>query len=128
MEGIINREYYMDNGYLSKGATLIHSRGTFLQQYALFSGQYFHAVGRNVDDIVNTVYEKELLSLKSEGPFMGMWQLWAACNILQRPIMSVFPERGSKAFHSDFNRMLVPTDERFHKRMPLHNVDTHYDQ
>ena len=120
MEGIINREYYMDNDYLSNGATLIHSRGTFPQQYALFSGQYFHPVGGNIDDIVNTVYEKELLSVKSEGSFMGMWQLWEACNILQRPIMSVFPKRGSKSFCADFNRMLVPIDERFCNRECLY--------
>ena len=95
-ENLTNKAYYLDNDYLSNGVTRIHSRGTFPQQYALFSGQYFHPVGGNIDDIVEVVYKKEMLNVYSS--FMGMWQLWAACNIIQRPIISVFPERGSPEF------------------------------
>ena len=120
MEGITKREYYIDNDYLSNGATLIHSRRTFPQQYALFSGQYFHPVSGNINDIVNIVYKKELLSVKTEGSFMGMWQLWTTSNILQRPIMSVFFQRGSKSFCLDFNRILIPIDERFCSRERLY--------
>ena len=50
---------------------------------------------------------------------MGMWQPWAACNIIQRPIVSVFPVRGSPEFRADFNQKLVPIDSRFRSHEPL---------
>ena len=73
---------------MSNGATRKHSHGTFPQQYALFSGQFFHPVGGNIDDIIEVVYKKEMLSVCNNRSFMGMWQLWAACNLIQRPIVS----------------------------------------
>ena len=82
IENVQNKNYYLDNNYLSKGTTRIHSCGTFSQQYTLFSGQFFHPVGGNIDDIVELVYKKEMLSVCNDKSFMGMWQLWAACNII----------------------------------------------
>ena len=52
------------------------------------------------------------MQLKDDGNFMGMWQLWAASNVIGRPIRSVFPHRGSHAFRSDFNRLCVPLKHR----------------
>ena len=44
-EGVKNKNMFLDNEFLSNGATRIHQRGTFPQQYALFSGQYFPPTG-----------------------------------------------------------------------------------
>ena len=68
-----------------------------------FSGQYIHAGFGNVDDIVEIIYEKEIVTLKNDAAFMGMWQLWALTNILGRPIRSIFPHHGSTEFCADFN-------------------------
>ena len=38
-EAVLNKDKYLDNEYLKNGATHIHGRGTFPQQYALFTGQ-----------------------------------------------------------------------------------------
>ena len=97
IEGVRNKVYYLDNKYLSLGALCIHRRGTFQRQYALFSDQQYPNTG-NVEDIVETIYETEMMQRRLDGNFMGMWQLWAACNVIGRPIRSMFPERGSHSF------------------------------
>ena len=111
IEGVKNKSHYLDNSHLSLGATHIHGRGTFPQQYAMFSGQQFPTCG-DLDDIVESIYDTEMVQIINDGTFMGMWQLWAAANVIGRPIRSVFPECGSYQFRSDFNRLCVPLNER----------------
>ena len=118
VEGVRNKVHYLENTYLSLGASHIHGRGTFPQQYALFSGQWYPNTG-NVEEIVKNIYETEMMQLRLDGNFMGMWQLWAACNIIGRPIRSVFPERGSYSFRSDFNRLCVPLYKHCRNCLPL---------
>ena len=120
IECIQNKHYYLDNEYSSKGATHIHGRGTFPQQYALFSGQYIPAGYGNIEEIVETIYEREVVTLKNDGAFMGMWQLWAVSNLIGRPIKSVFPSHGSTAFRADFNRLIMPINTSLQKKKPLH--------
>ena len=59
----------------------------------------------DLQDVIESVYDNEMLAMCKPGKYMGMWQIWAASNVLGRPIRSVFPMRGSAAFHSDFNRL-----------------------
>ena len=58
---------------------------------------------------------------------MGIWQLFAAANILGHPIRSVFPLQGSESFRRDFNQMCLPTDGRQKKTKPIrcYNVDSY---
>lgn len=119
IEGVTNKQLYLDNDYLCDGAALIHQNGTFPEQYAMFSGQYISPETRDIDDIVETVYEKEMLQIRKPFKFMGMWQLWAASNVLKRPVRSVFPLRGSVNFRSDFNRMCLPRDHLYRNRDPV---------
>ena len=51
----------------------------------MFSGQFIPPAG-NLDDLVDVIYDKELFEICQEGSFIEMWQLWAACNIIGRPI------------------------------------------
>ena len=60
IEGIKNKLHYQPNSYLSLGATHIHGRGTFPQQYAMFSGQQFPTSG-DLDDIVKSICDTEMV-------------------------------------------------------------------
>ena len=81
---------YLDNEYLKYGVTHIHGRGTFLQQYALFTGQNIPLSGC-VDETVEMIYDQDVLDLCKEGSYTGMWQMWQCSNIIGRPLRSVFP-------------------------------------
>ena len=116
VEGVYNKQRYLDNNYLSMGSHSLRTEGSYSEQYALFSGQYAHG---NIEDIIECVYEKEMLEMSQKNTHMGMWQIWASTNVIGRPIMSIFPDRGSPAFRSDFNRLCVPYLAQLRKKEPI---------
>ena len=117
VEGVYNKQRYLDNNYLSMGSNSLRTEGSYSEQYALFSGQYAHG---NIEDIIESVYEKEMLEMSQKNTHMGMWQIWASTNVIGRPIMSIFPDRGSPAFRSDFNRLCVPYLAQLRKKEPIY--------
>lgn len=114
IEGVTNRDIYLSNEYLAIGARQFHSRADLPLVFAAYSGQYVpdYSADRR-DEIVQEVYQNEMLALKNLGVYMGMWQIAQTTNILNRPVTSVFPERGSAAFRNDFNRTMYPWREEF---------------
>ena len=87
VEGVYNKQRYLDNNYLSMGSNSLRTEGSYSEQYALFSGQYAHG---NIEDIIASVYEKEMCEMSQKNTHMGMWQIWASTNVIGRPIMSIF--------------------------------------
>lgn len=120
LEGFKNKHMYLDNEFLMNGASRVHWRGTYPQQYVLFSSQYFPPTG-SIDEVVETIYEKEMLAIKNQSEFMGMWQIWSASTAIGRKIRSVFPMRGSEAFRSDLHRIIVPID-KLNREKPHLNI------
>ena len=102
IESVINKEKYLNHEYLSQGAVEVREDVTLPEIFTMFSGQ--NAAGLS-DNIVESVYEKEIMSLTKKGSYMGMWQLFAAANVLAHPIRSIFPLRGSAQFRRNFNLM-----------------------
>ena len=49
-----------------------HGRGTFPQQYALFTGLNIPLSGC-VDETVEMIYDQGVLDLCKEGSYTGMW-------------------------------------------------------
>ena len=117
VEGVYNKQRYLDNNYLSMGSNSLQTEGPYSEQYALFSGQYAHG---NIEDIIESVYEKEMLEMSQKNTHMGMWQIWASTNVISRPILSIFPDRGSPAFRSDFNRLCVQYLAQLRKKEPIY--------
>ena len=117
VKGVYNKQRYLDNNYLSMGSNSLQTEGSYSEQYALFSGQYTHG---NIEDIIKSVYEKEMLEMSQKNTHMGMWQIWTSTNVISRPIMSIFLDRGSPAFRSDFNWLCVPYLAQLRKKEPIY--------
>ena len=117
IEGVINKNRYLDNAYLSVGSSCVRSTGSYTEQYALFSGQHAHG---DLQDVIESVYEQEMVEMSQTNTYMGMWQIWQATNVLGRPIKSIFPDRGSQAFRADFNRLCVPYNQRLRNKEPFY--------
>ena len=109
VESVLHKERYLSHEYLAQGASAVREDVTFPEVYAMFSGQ--NAAGLS-ENIIETVYEQEIMGLTRNGSYMGIWQLFAAANVLGHPVRSVFPLRGSESFRRDFNRMCLPADGR----------------
>ena len=117
---IKNKQLYLDNNYLINGATYIHTRGTFPQQYGLFLHLNIPPCGiGNLDDWIKVMYNAKIMDIWKDGHFMGMWQLWVTSNKIGWPVRTVFPYQGSVRFRSDFNRMLYPQDVNLRNLQPL---------
>ena len=82
IECVKNKQLCIDKDYLTNGAAYIHKKGTFPQQYAMFSGLNIPLSGiGNLDDWANVIYNAEIMDIQKDGHFMGMWQLWVTSNI-----------------------------------------------
>ena len=115
IENVIIKEKYLNHKYLSQGAVEVRKDVTLPE---IFTKMQQNAAGMS-DNIVESVYEKEIMSLTKKGSYMGMWQLFAAANVLAHPIRSIFPLRGSAQFQRNFNRMCMPIDGRHRRKKPL---------
>ena len=79
---------YLNDEYVSKGASVVHHRGNTVDQIAMFSENY-----NPLQRLPNEEYFKlEVLDICMDGAYMGMWQILAAANIMGHPIRSVYPD------------------------------------
>lgn len=118
VESIKNKNHYLDESYLQCGTDFCNDHNTFAEMYATWSGQYVED-DSGFADLVEMIFEREIFDISRTRVHMGMWQMWAACNVIGRPICSVFPERGSNKFRPNFHRMLVPIDVSMRRKQPL---------
>ena len=109
VELVKHKRLYLSEEFLSNG-TSFRTDSTFAEMYATFSGQHLKMTRGNVEEIIEKIFQNEMLALRWPGTFMGMWQVWAASSVISRPIRSVFPERGREIFRGNFNRRVVPID------------------
>ena len=64
--------------------------------------------GRPID--VLDIYKKEVMDIRKDGAFMGIWQIFQAANVVKRPIRSVFPNIGNENVVKDLNRTVYCID------------------
>ena len=109
------KDMYLNNDYVSKGASIIHRRGSTVNKIAMFSENY------NPVDTLDTekMYNLELLDICTSGAYMGMWQILAAANILKHPIHSVYPNV-QQIVRLDLNRKIFCYDDEFNTKTLLH--------
>ena len=65
-------------------------------------------MGNDVD--VLDLYKHEVMDIRQDGVFMGIWQIFQAANILKWPIRSDFPNTGNENVIKDLNRTVYCID------------------
>ena len=107
-EAVINLDSYLDNIYITVGAHNFYDCATLPEQYAQYSANYIpnNAVPLDVLDL----YKKEVMDIRKDGVFMGIWQIFQAANVLKCPIRSVFPSIGNVNVIKDLNRTVYCID------------------
>ena len=58
--------------------------GTLPEQYAQYSDNYIPNTGNELD--VLDLYKKEVMDIRKNSAFMGIWQIFQAANVLKWPI------------------------------------------
>jgi hypothetical protein len=84
IELVVNEDLYLDDVYLNKGTD---SQEPLSKLYATLSDLYIPGVHLTAENI-RSIFRTEVLKCTKVNSYMGIWQLFALCNILQCPIIS----------------------------------------
>jgi len=63
--------------------------------------------------VILEAYKEDLMKFTQRDAWAGMWQIYQMCNVIQRPIVSVFPELPAdsvyfQVFRLDYFRIITP--------------------
>ena len=114
-ELVESKDMYLNNDYISKGTSIIHRRGSTVDQIAMFSKNYNPVQRLDTEKM----YNLELLDICTSEAYIGMWQILAAANILTHPIQSVYPNV-RQIVRPDLNRKVFCYDDEFNMKTLLH--------
>ena len=67
-ELVQNKDIYLNDTYVSKGASIIYGRGSTVDQITMFSEHYNPMLRLDTE----TLYNLELLDICKDGAYMGM--------------------------------------------------------
>jgi hypothetical protein len=111
VEGVCNKERYLDETFLRIGAEDIDISSIaqdVVSVYALLCGQYDAVLTSNEE-----VYKSEMFHYRLSTTYSSMWQFHQLACVLQRPVMSVYPyldgaARGHNQMRDAYHRLIQP--------------------
>ena len=107
IEGILNKNLYLDHDFLKRGATYLRDEETLPVLYAQYSD--FYVSGQRLTaDTVEYIYWREIHDCTKINSYMGLWQIEQAACVLGIHVQSVYPEYSDDIMRHDFNRLFFP--------------------
>ena len=104
-EVIQNLQSYLDHYYVSVGTVNFYDHGTLPEQYTQYSDNFIPNTGIPVD--VLDLYRQDVMDIRQDRAYMGIWQIFQTANVIKCPICSVFPNIGNANVIKDLNRSLL---------------------
>ena len=95
-------------------------RNSLCTQYVMYSGVDIQGMGRITRKEVREVYRKELLNISKVGEFMGIWQFHQACEVLKRPLGTIYPQGTTPHIRNDLNRIILPINRKYDNLTSVH--------
>ena len=86
----------------------------------MYLGVDIQGMGRITRKEIKEVYRKELLKISRVGEFMGIWQFQQACQILNRPLGTIYPQGTNPNIRNDLNRIILSIDVRYDNLTPVY--------
>ena len=118
-EGIENETELTTDAALTRGQNIVR-RNSLCTQYVMYSGVDIQGMGRITRKEVREVYRKELLNISRVGEFMGIWQFHQACEVLKRPLGTIYPQGTSPHIRNDLNRIILPINRKYDNLTPVY--------
>ena len=110
VEAVMHKDQYLSQSYLERGHTGIGSKD-LTKAFALYSDEYTPPNELKENDIEN-IFKKEIIKIRRNKTFMGIWQIFALSSVLSRPIFSIYPKLGNKNVRSDLHRVIEPQEKK----------------
>ena len=108
IEGVLNREKYVTDQCLERGASFVHGNADLPTVFTSFS-EYYTPGQRITQDTITCIYCLEVHSIAKIGSYMGLWQLAQASSVFGVPLHTIYPVRGS-SIRNDFHRIFFPLE------------------
>ena len=86
--------------------------------YANYSGMLPPEVTVLDDRAIRDVYERDVMSNRLDGSYMGIWQFHHAAEAIKRPIGCVYPRRTNQVLRKDMNRIILPLNLSYDNLRP----------
>ena len=124
-EGVQNMNHYLRQNYLTHGANVSsYSRAKLSEIFTQYSEEY--RPGTHISpQIVNQVYQDELLKVAKNSSYCGVWQIFMAANVLQQPVFSHYPDTLNANITNDLNRTMYPINPCIQKKPAVHILWTY---
>ena len=115
---VLKANEFLNSLNLSRGC----SEGTENRaaSYANYSGMLTPEILVLHEKAVRSVYERDVLSNRLEGTYMGTWQFHHAAEAFCRPIGSVYPRKTNQILRKDLNRIILPLDSCNDNKQPVY--------
>ena len=108
VEGVLNKQHYLSDDCLERGASYIHHNADLPTVFATFS-EYYTPGQKLSDEMINNIYSMEIHNCARPATYMGLWQLSQAASVLGVPIHTIYPHR-SGTIRNDFHRIFFPVE------------------
>lgn len=106
-ELVVNEESYLNDRNLKQGLNKEDEHKDLPKLYAQYSDMFVPGTSLN-DVMIKRIFRKEILSVRVDKAFMGIWQMHALSNVLAVPIYTIYPELENKNVRKDLNRLILP--------------------
>ncbi len=88
VEGVLNREKYLDPVYMAQGIWNFHYKSTVCELYATLSGAYDLT---NSKEDTRLIYNRDIFNFCLKGVEASQFQFCQLVNVLNIPLMSIYP-------------------------------------
>ena len=110
VESVVHEDNYLDNKYLNRGLPA-HAEGKNLPMtYAQYSDVFIPGT-RLSKSVIRKIYRKEIMAIRKDKEYMGIWQIHALASVLGTPIQSIYPQLGNPNVRRDLHRLIMPQSE-----------------
>jgi len=107
IEGILNEDIYLDHAYLNIDATY-KNWPDITHQFVQYSPKMIAGAKLN-EEVIRKVYRAEMMEVRRNGTYMGIWQIIQAANFMQRSLFIVYPLLGyADNVRRDMHRLIRP--------------------
>ena len=90
------------------------------RMYATISPKLLRKHRKLDHDDIRDVYQLELMGIRRDREYRGVWQLHQSAVAFQRPLGSIFPYPASTSLCDELNRMIMPLNSVFDTKQPVH--------
>ena len=95
VEQVKHCHIYLDSDHLRQGNDCTEQEGKILPNNYCIASDALRSTGKLDAKEIDHIYQTEVMNIRQETVYMGIWQIFALASILDVDIFSVYPNKGN---------------------------------